>query len=274
MNNVRRLLLAITCFLILSAYSDAAEPSQPMVVAHRGLLLYAPEDTLSNFRACLELRLGFEFDVQRTKDGQLVCIHDRTINRTTSGTGKVSELTLGEIREFDAGRWFDPKFAGEKVPTVEEVLTLLSEYRQHEVLVAVDLKAENTEQELVRLAEKHNVLNQLLFIGRTISEPSVRRTIRTASRQAHVATVANSSDEFRNVISDPDSDWVYVHYVPSKEEIDAAQRSGRRVFIAGPTVSGNVPVHWQRAADVGIDAILTDYSLDLWTILRQTASKK
>jgi glycerophosphoryl diester phosphodiesterase len=66
----------------------------------------------ANFRACLELRLGFEFDVQRSKDGQLVCIHDNTVDRTTNGTGNVAELTLEQIRRLDAGNWFDLKFAG------------------------------------------------------------------------------------------------------------------------------------------------------------------
>ncbi|MDP6444823.1 MAG: glycerophosphodiester phosphodiesterase family protein, partial [Pirellulaceae bacterium] len=85
------------------AGADAAEPTRPLIVAHRGLLRYAPENTLTNFRACLELRIGFEFDVERTKDGHLVCIHDSTVDRTTNGTGKVSELTLAQIRELDAG---------------------------------------------------------------------------------------------------------------------------------------------------------------------------
>src|SRR5260370_26727865 len=145
-----------------------------MIVAHRGLLRHAPENTLANFRACLELRLGFEFDVQRTRDGQLVCIHDETVDRTTNGTGTVSEMTLEQIRRLDAGKWFDPKFAGERVPTVEEVLKLVAEYRQHNIVLAVDLKAENVEHDVVRLAEYHEVLDRLLFIGRTISDPQVR----------------------------------------------------------------------------------------------------
>src|SRR5205814_4104078 len=82
------------------------------VVGHRGLLNEAPENTLANFRACLDLRLGFEFDVQRTKDGHLVCLHDSTLDRTTNGQGNVSEHSLDQIREPDAGRWFAPECAG------------------------------------------------------------------------------------------------------------------------------------------------------------------
>jgi len=157
-----KLILVYLSFLLLHAPSFAAEPPCPLIVAHRGLLIHAPENTLANFRACLELRLGFEFDVDRTKDGHLVCIHDGTLDRTTNGTGKVSDHTLEQIRELDAGSWFDSKFAGEKVPTIEEVLKLVAEYREHDVLIAVDLKAENVEQEVVRLAEKHKVLHRLI----------------------------------------------------------------------------------------------------------------
>ena len=133
---------------------DSATAGTPFIVAHRGLLKVAPENTLANFRACLELRLGFEFDVQRTKDGHLVCIHDTTVNRTTNGSGNVSDLTLAEVKQLDAGSWFDPRFAGEKVPTVEQVLQLASEYQQHPILIAVDFKDANVEQDVVRLAEK------------------------------------------------------------------------------------------------------------------------
>lgn len=63
--------------------------------------------------------------MQRTKDGVLVCIHDGTVDRTTDGTGRVAEQTLSEVRQLDAGSWFDSKFA-KKVPTIDEVLKLLS----------------------------------------------------------------------------------------------------------------------------------------------------
>ncbi len=112
--------LPTAALLLLALHTSAlADKPTPLIVAHRGLLRHAPENTLANFRACLELRLGFEFDVQRTKDGHLICIHDDTVDRTTNGTGKVADLTLEEIRQLDAGSWFDPKFAGEKAEYVE-----------------------------------------------------------------------------------------------------------------------------------------------------------
>ena len=260
---------ALLLLVVVQAGAIAEDPTGPLVVAHRGLLQHAPENTLANFRACLELRLGLEFDVQRTKDQQLVCIHDDTVNRTTNGTGNVADLTMEEIRRLDAGSWFDPKFAGEKVPTIEEVLKLVADHRQKDVLIAVDLKAEGVEGDVVRLAEKHMVLHRLLFIGRTISEPEVRERIKAASMKAQTATVVNKADEFPKALAAPNTDCVYFRYLPPKEQMDAVRGAGKRSFIAGTTVSGNVPENWRQAAEVGIDGILTDFPFELRATLRK-----
>lgn len=259
---------AALLLFVLHSSAVAEEPARPLIVAHRGLLQHAPENTLANFRACLELRLGFEFDVRRTKDGHLVCVHDDTVNRTTNGTGNVADFTLEEVLRLDAGSWFDSRFAGEKVPTIEEVLKLVADHHQHDVLIAVDLKAEGVEQDVVRLAERHKVLDRLLFIGSTISEPKVRERIKAASTKARTATVANNVDEFQKTLAAPNSDCVYFRYLPPKEQMEAVRGAGKRSFIAGTTVSGNVPDNWRQAAAVGIDGILTDYPLELRAMLR------
>ena len=255
--------------IISSVESYAEEVRRPLIVAHRGLLQVAPENTLANFRACLELRLGFEFDVQRTKDGHLVCIHDTTVNRTTNGKGNVNDMTLAEVKLLDAGSWFDPQFSGEKVPTIEEVLQLAASYRQHEILLAVDFKDADVEQDVVRLAEKHKILNRLIFIGRTIQEPRVRANIKATSLKAETAAVANHAAEFPAALADTNADWVYVRYLPSKSEMKRVHQKGKRAFIAGATVSGNLPNNWQQVTMVGIDAILTDHPLLLRAMLKQ-----
>ena len=239
----------------------------PYVVAHRGLLRHAPENTLANFRACLELRIGFEVDVQRSKDGHLVCVHDDTVDRTTNGTGKVADLTLTDLKALDAGSWFDPAFRGERVPTLAEVFETLSR-NPHRVLVAMDLKAADVEKDVVHLATKHRVLDKLLFIGRTISIPEVRRRLRKAARTAQIAVVANNRDELAAAISDEYADWVYVRYVPSEAEVARIHDDGQNVFIAGPTVAGQETENWKTVAKNGVDGILTDYPLPLKRILR------
>lgn len=93
------------------------------VCAHRGASGSHPENTLAAFRAAAELGVErMEFDVRRTVDGGLVVIHDPTVDRTTNGSGPVCELTLCAIRSLDAGSHKGPAFAGERVPTLEEVL--------------------------------------------------------------------------------------------------------------------------------------------------------
>lgn len=240
------------------------------VVAHRGLLLDSPENTIANFSACLELGLGFEVDVQRSKDGHLVCVHDSTVNRTTDGSGLVTGLTLPELKSRDAGSWFSPKFKGERIPTMDEVFALLSRHRHKDVLIAIDFKGddERIEADVVALAVKHKVLNRLLMIGRTIDNPTVRQRLRKANPETQVATVANNATEFAAALADANSNWVYVRYVPSREEVEQVHAAKRRVFIAGATVAGHMTDNWKTAAANGVDGILTDYSIELSRQLR------
>src|SRR6478672_11430748 len=102
----------MTTAAIAADPSSLPDVSRPQVIGHRGLLQSAPENTLAGFRACLDLRVGFEFDVRRTSDGQLVCLHDQTLERTTNGKGLLSGLPWSEVEKLDAGGWFDPAFRG------------------------------------------------------------------------------------------------------------------------------------------------------------------
>ena len=96
-------------------------PSDPQLIAHRGGPAYQPENTLAAFQNSIDLGVDWiEMDVQETKDGFLVVIHDETVERTTNGAGRVGDLTFAEIRSLDAGN-------GEKVPTFQEVIALAKE---------------------------------------------------------------------------------------------------------------------------------------------------
>ena len=98
------------------------------IFAHRGSKGTHPENTLASFKEAVRVGSdGIELDVHLTKDGHLVVIHDETVDRTTNGTGEIRNLTLAEIKELDAGSWVNATFAGEKIPTLEEVLLLLTE---------------------------------------------------------------------------------------------------------------------------------------------------
>ena len=95
---------------------------RPTIFAHRGASAYAPENTLAAFQLALEQRSpAIELDAKLTADGEVVVIHDQTVDRTTNGSGVVRKLPLAALRELDAGAKFDAKFKGEKIPTLAEV---------------------------------------------------------------------------------------------------------------------------------------------------------
>ena len=112
-----------------------------MICAHRGLDDSAPENTLAAFVAALEREMAIEFDIQVTADQKLVVVHDGTVDRTTDGSGQISQLSLADVKALDAGSWFGPQFAGEGVPTFDEVLELVSRYRHVSPSIALDVKA-------------------------------------------------------------------------------------------------------------------------------------
>jgi glycerophosphoryl diester phosphodiesterase len=113
---------------------------QPWVIAHRGASGHAPENTMVAFRRAVELGARFiETDLQMTRDARFVTIHDSTVERTTNGRGAVRDLTLAQISELDAGKWFDRSFMGERVPTLENVLTF---GREADIVLYLEIKYE------------------------------------------------------------------------------------------------------------------------------------
>jgi len=98
----------------------------PLIIGHRGAMGHAPENTLASFRKAHELGATWvEFDVKLTADHEVIVLHDDTLDRTSNGSGCVSDITLAGIRGLDAGAWFSDEFAGEPVPSFTEAIRLL-----------------------------------------------------------------------------------------------------------------------------------------------------
>ncbi|KAF0118235.1 MAG: glycerophosphoryl diester phosphodiesterase [Rhodospirillaceae bacterium] len=107
--------------------SSAATFGLPRVIGHRGAAIVAPENTLAAFRVAAAMGVAMvEFDVKLTADGRPVVFHDDTLFRTTNGHGRLRDATLEELERLDAGSWFEPAFTGERVPTLEVVLSFLA----------------------------------------------------------------------------------------------------------------------------------------------------
>lgn len=95
---------------------------KPMICAHRGSSAHAPENTLAAFSLALEQHAdAVELDAKLTVDGEIIVIHDQTVDRTTGAHGRVRDLTLAQIKALDAGSWKGPQFSGEPIPTLDEV---------------------------------------------------------------------------------------------------------------------------------------------------------
>lgn len=113
---------------VLVAGSACGQPTRVEIAAHRGGYKLFPENTCVAFRACEDIADRIEFDVRTSADGELVVIHDETVNRTTTGFGavtNVADLTLAQLKTLDAGSVFSPRFAGERIPTLAEALRSL-----------------------------------------------------------------------------------------------------------------------------------------------------
>ncbi len=133
-----------------------------LAVGHRGTVRFAPENTAAAFRKAVELGVDLiEMDVRETRDGHLIIMHDVTVDRTTNGKGRVADLTLEEIKRLDAGAWFGPQFAGERVPTLEEALAAI----EGRALPDIDFKAGSPEKLVAVLARRQLLGKVTLYCG-------------------------------------------------------------------------------------------------------------
>ncbi|ASJ08776.1 glycerophosphodiester phosphodiesterase [Thermococcus siculi] len=122
------------------------ESSRVLVLGHRGYSAKYPENTILAFKKAIEAGAdGVELDVWLTKDGEVVVIHDETVDRTSNGNGKVKEMTLEELKSLDFGK-------GEKIPTLEEVFEALPE----DAIINVELKDVDAVKKAAEIVKSHN----------------------------------------------------------------------------------------------------------------------
>lgn len=133
--------------------------------AHRGASFYAPENTLEAFDIAVKQKAdGIELDVQLSKDGELVVIHDETIDRVSDGTGFVKDYNLNELKKFNFGKLF-PHFGFSAIPALEEVYRLL---KPTDLIINVELKTgiifyKGIEEKLIKLAKKMNMEDRIIY---------------------------------------------------------------------------------------------------------------
>ena len=230
-------------------------------VAHRGASGYAPENTMAAFRKAVKMKADYiEIDVQVTKDGQMVVIHDNTVDRTTDGTGKVKDLTFEEIRELDAGSYFDPEFAGEQIPTFEEVLDefrgktgILIELKSPELYPGVEEMVADAlrERNMDKPANNKIIVQSFNFDS--------MKTFHELLPDIPVGVLTNKPEQLTDEMLDEFA--TYADYVNpslkmfSPELLERVRERGMKMSVW--TV--RKPEEAEPLLDAGVDGIITDY---------------
>ena len=227
--------------------------------AHQGASAVAPGSTLAAFRLAAEMGAdGVELDVHLSRDGEAVVIHDFTVDRTTDGQGAVREMLLEQLQELDAGSWFDPTFAGERIPTLQEVFDAIG----HRLLVNVEIKSlpgrsRGLEVEVVRLIEDNSLAHRV--IASSFNPLSLRKMKRLNPNIPTALLYAPKQPLFlRRVWLGPITPHEFRHpyHTMVDERLMAwAWQKGYRVN----TWTVNEPDEMRRLLALGVDGIITDH---------------
>ncbi len=261
-------LAVLTGLLVVDCRVTCA--GDPILIAHRGLLQHAPENTLPAFAACLELGIGFELDIRTTKDGQLVVIHDDNVERTTNGPSRsIRAMTLEEVKQLDAGRWFDPVFAGVRVPTFEETLALVKNRKRGSTIIALNVKqlTPASEAKLVSLVEKYGLLDESFAFDQNAK---ISRRLKKLSPKFRIGQNVNRKSLDARLREDF-LDVFLLTFAPTRDEVDRLHKHGKQVLynFAGPGDARRNPATWKRVRDARIDGMLTDYPLECRAVWRR-----
>ncbi|MCB2214984.1 glycerophosphodiester phosphodiesterase [Desulfofustis glycolicus] len=234
--------------------------TKPLYIAHRGLSSRYPENTLAAFRAAIDAGAGMiELDVTLSRDRRLVVIHDSTVNRTTNGRGRVNTLTMAQLRRLDAGSWFAERFAGEPVPSLEQVLDAVG----GKVLINIEIKPEAfepraphdaVERQIVEMVTERQMAADVL-----ISSFAWRVLARIRALSANLAIGLLSelpADErllywFRRLDG---FSWHPDYRVVSRSQVEMLQGLGARVYPY--TVGGRIDTMSLLA--MGVDGLIVD----------------
>ena len=253
------------CLFLLLPSLQAADP---ILIAHRGLLRHAPENTLPAFASCLELGMGFELDIRTTKDGKLVVLHDATLGRTTDGPDRpLTEFTWEQICELDAGTWFDARFAGVRVPSLEETFALIREPKRGPTIIALNIKgiSEDGERRLQQLLEKYELFEESFAFDQS---PECSQRLKALDPRIRIGRNIRR-EELDAQLTENAIDVFLLTFVPNENEVAKLRERGKQVLFnyAGEGEHRREEKNWLRVREVEIDGMLTDYPLDcalLW----------
>jgi len=236
------------------------------VIAHRGASGHAPENTMAAFRRAVEMGAQFiETDIHLTRDAQLVAIHDTTLERTTNGSGQVKEFTLDELRALDAGSWYAPEFAGERIPTLDEIVAFA---READVVFYLELKAdapwgaEHALSAALQRAREPLRTAVLSFIAPALA------TLRKLDPTLMTGYLYDKPlpDVVQRAVNVGARQLAPRHDLVTPALVDEAHRADLQVI----TWTVNEPAEMRALSASGVNGIMTDYPDRLRDVLRQS----
>jgi glycerophosphoryl diester phosphodiesterase len=239
-------------------------------IAHRGASGHAPENTMAAFRRAVELGARFiETDLQLSRDARVVAMHDFTVDRTTTGQGEVHLLPLDQIRALDAGAWFGDResksYAGEKVPTLEEILDFA---KHNDVIFYLEIKAGQLwgiEHVVVATLRDYNAGARVVILS---FDPAVLDTIHRLDSTMMTGFLCehSSSDLVERTVRAGARQLVARGDLITPAMIEKAHRAGLQV--AAWTI--NEVEQMRRLIATGVDGIITDYPDRLLSLLEES----
>jgi glycerophosphoryl diester phosphodiesterase len=239
-------------------------------IAHRGASGHAPENTMAAFRRAVELGASFlETDLQLSRDARVVAMHDFTLDRTTTGKGDVHQLPLDQIRALDAGAWFGDRgakpFAGEKVPTLEEILDFA---KQNDVIFYLEIKAGQQwgiEHVVVATLRDYNAGARVVILS---FDPSALDTVHRIDSTMMTGFLCEhpSSDLVERTVRAGARQLVARGDLITSAVVDKAHRAGLQVVAW--TINEVEQMRVLIAA--GVDGIITDYPDRLLDVLAES----
>jgi glycerophosphoryl diester phosphodiesterase len=240
-------------FFTCIAFISQADPG---ISAHRGNTGRAPENTLATYKNALKLRVNFiEIDVRTSADGQLVILHDGTLNRTTTGEGPVKNVPFAELKKLSAGKGY-AEFEQEQIPSLQEVCQLISRWNKwhaKKTYIYVDCK-EVAPKPLVEMLKKYGLANESCFYG---NDPFLL-SLKKEFPLARLMPALRKKEEIAAKIAllHPfafDANFLSL----TSEMVDEIHAQGIRVFtdLLGPL---DIETNYKKAAEKGVDLIQTD----------------
>ena len=236
-----------------------------IIIGHRGASGYAPEHTFASWDLALTMSVDYiEQDLQMTSDGVLVVMHDPTLDRTTSGSGEVIRHTLAEVQALDAGAWFDPKFAGERVRTLCELFERYGRDTNYYIETKNPEDAPGMEEKLLELINefrlREGAVERWQVLIQSFSTASLRKIqqMDVALPLIQLIEKEYSSEQIQARL--PEISEYAVGIGPSRVSVDAqlveaAHRNGLHVH----PYTVNDEFEMRRLIDAGVDGMFTDY---------------